>query len=366
MQATSSDTSRRPKPAVFVEPEVLTILGTYKCTAACENCCFGSNPYLTKRLDLAEISSFIREGARFTECKLVVFSGGECFLLGDDLVAAIELASSLGLRTRCVTNGYWAKRLSHGRARLQVLKDAGLGELNISTGDYHQRWVAQDAVVNAACLSVELELDETVIVVELQKERGVTADSLAADPRVAALLADDGSRFRLVESPWMPMDVEERIDQPDDRLLSRKTLHLRGGCDSVLKTLVVTPERRFGYCCGLTREQIPELNAVWTGDDMDELVEAGARDFMKIWLFVDGPERILAWAATKDGRIDWEHRYGHRCHSCLALFADPLVRNAIRTHYRERVDDVLVRYVARLRTEQGWRHDRPGTVEYAN
>jgi hypothetical protein len=359
MRSTSSDARPRPKPAVFVQPEVLTILATYKCTAECENCCFGSNPHLTKRLDLGEICSFIREGASYPLCQLVVFSGGECFLLREDLVAAIEYASSLGLRTRCVTNGYWAKSIRHGRARLEALKTAGLNELNVSTGDYHQRWVSQDTVINAACLSVELELDATLIVVELQKNRRVTRESLVMDPRIATLLAHGDSRFRLIESPWVPMSFGERIEQDDDQLLSRRTLHLRSGCDSVFKALVVTPERRFGYCCGLTREQIPELNAIWSGDDLDELVEAGASDFMKIWLFVDGPERILAWAATKDSRIVWEHRYAHRCHSCLALFADSLVRSAIRAHYKERVNDVLMRYVARLRAEQGWEHRQP-------
>jgi MoaA/NifB/PqqE/SkfB family radical SAM enzyme len=330
----------------------VTILGTYRCTAACENCCFGSNPYMTKRLDLGDILAFIEESARYPSCKLVVFSGGECFLLGDELVTAVEYATSLGFSTRCVTNGYWAKSLRHGRRRLSTLVEAGLKELNVSTGDYHQRWVAQNTVVNAACLSVEAGLRSTVVMVELQKERRVTAASVGADARVRELLADETAHFQLIESPWMPMNAEDHIPQSDEQLLSRRTLHLRGGCDSVLRNLVVTPERRFGFCCGLTRERIPELNAAWDGGTLDDLLEAGSRDFMKIWLHVDGPERILAWAASKDPRIEWENRYAHHCHACLALYTDPLVREAIRAHHRERVEDVLARYVAELRTQQ--------------
>jgi hypothetical protein len=41
--------------STFVHPQILTILATYKCTAACQNCCFSSNPYLTKRITLQEI-----------------------------------------------------------------------------------------------------------------------------------------------------------------------------------------------------------------------------------------------------------------------------------------------------------------------
>jgi organic radical activating enzyme len=350
--------AHRPAPAASLrlEPEVLTILGTYKCTAMCENCCFGSNPYLTQRLDLDRILAFITAGARHPNCKLVVFSGGECFLLRSDLNAAIEHATSLGLSTRCVTNGYWAKRMAHGRDRLAGLVASGLKELNISTGDHHQRWVSQEAVVNAACLSVELGLAETVVVVEMQKERRVTGATLAQDPRIRTLIDDPATRFHLIESPWMPMDHEATIDQLDDVLLSRRTLHLRGGCGTVLKTLVLTPDNKVGSCCGLTREQIPELNASWDGDSLDPILAADARDFMKIWLYVDGPERILAWAATVAPEIRWEDRYAHRCHTCLVLFKDPIVRRVIREHYRERVDDVLARFTTRLRIQQGLKH----------
>lgn len=352
-EPTSPVVSRWAEPSrFFVQPTTLTILGTYKCTAACENCCFASNPYITKRLGLSEILSFIDEGARYPDCKLVVFSGGECFLLGDDLVAAVEHATNLRLSTRCVTNGYWAKSMEHGRKRLRALRDAGLGELNVSTGDYHQKFVNEQTVVNAACLSVELGMKNTLIMVELQKNRRFTADRLASNPRIRELLAEHKSHFQILESPWMPMNYQEQIEQDEMHMLNHNNVHLRTGCTSVLATIVLTPDRKLGFCCGLTREQVPELNAHWDEGSLDTLIGEGSRDFMKIWLFVDGPERILAWVASKDKRIDWENRYSHHCHACLALFADPLVRNAIRTHYRERVDDVLMRYVMKLRVQQ--------------
>jgi molybdenum cofactor biosynthesis enzyme MoaA len=340
-------------PPLWVQPDSVTILGTYKCTAACENCCFDSNPFLTQRLDLADILAFIDEAARLPQCSLVVFSGGECFLLRDDLVTAVRHATNLGLRTRCVTNGFWAKRLPHGRRRLQALVEAGLCEINVSTGDFHQRWVDSETVVNAVSLAVELGLEKTVLMIELQKERRVTAAQLGADPRVRGLLDTAEDRFKILESPWMPMRYDEVIDQPAEAFLDHRNLHLRTGCRSILRTIVITPTKDVGFCCGLTREHIPELNVAWDGTHLDGVLEPAGRDFMKIWLHVEGPERILAWAAGKDSRIEWEGRYAHHCHACLALFDDPVVRDVIRTHYRERVDDVLIRYVADLRQRQG-------------
>lgn len=342
---------------LLVQPTTLTILGTYRCTAACENCCFGSNPHIKKRIGLSDIISFIDEGSRSSNCKLVVFSGGECFLLGDDLIAAVAHATGLGLSTRCVTNGYWAKNMERGRVRLRALRDAGLGELNVSTGDFHQKFVSQETVVNAAVLSVELGMKHTVMMVEVQKNRRVSADRLASDPRIGDLLANPDSDFHMLESPWMPTDYEDRIEQNPTHMLNRRNVHLRGGCGSVLTTLVLTPDRNVGFCCGLPREQIPELNAQWLEGSLGELVEEASAEFMKIWLFVDGPERILAWAAGKDEGIEWENRYAHHCHACLALFKDPKVRQVIRSHHHERIEDVLMRYVAKLRIDQATTHD---------
>ncbi|MGW2587713.1 radical SAM protein [Streptomyces virginiae] len=336
--------------ALVVEPKVLTILGTYKCTAACENCCFGSNPFLTKRLELEDIIEFIDEGSRGAECEMVVFSGGECFLLRNDLVAAVAHATDLGLATRVVTNGYWAKRMDHGRRRLAALKEAGLRELNVSTGDYHQQFIDEETVINAACLGIEQEL-ETLVIVELQKERQVTAARLTSNPRAISLLPPKGS-LRIIESPWIPMDYEQIIQQDETRLLNRSNIHLRKGCNSIFNTIVVTPDKNVGFCCGLGREKISELNTPWVSGSLDGLLQGAARDFIKIWIYVDGPEKILAWAAGKDSRISWENRYSHHCHACLALFSDPMVREVIRQHYRERVDDVLMRYVMRLRGQQ--------------
>lgn len=242
--------------------------------------------------------------------------------------------------------------MTHGRSRLEPLVQAGLKELNLSTGDYHQQWVSQQTVVNAASLSMELGLP-TVIMVELQRDRQVTAADLHADPRIAQLLTQDKPRLRILESPWMPMSHQEVIEQSPDRMLSRQTLHMRGGCKSVLATVVVTPQRRFGFCCGLVREKIPELNADWVPGTFGDLVEAGGSDFLKIWLWVDGPDRILAWAASKDPRIEWENRYSHHCQTCLALFSDERVRDVIRNHFRERVEDVLFRYAVQIRERQG-------------
>lgn len=74
-------------------PTTLTILPTYNCTAACENCCFGSHPGIAERVPLERILFYIDQAATLESVRLIVFSGGECFTLGDDLVAAVARAN---------------------------------------------------------------------------------------------------------------------------------------------------------------------------------------------------------------------------------------------------------------------------------
>jgi hypothetical protein len=335
-----------------MEPTVLTILASYRCTAACEHCCFDSNPHVKGRLTLDEIERFITEATQYPELGVVVFSGGECFLLGDDLTAAVAHCSALGLRTRCVTNAYWAATPVLAEKRLRPLREAGLGELNVSTGDFHQRFVPEQNVINAAVMATDLGFDNTLIVVELQAKREVTRDRIVQHPEIQRCLAWGEERFKVIESPWMPMDLETSIEQPEQVLVNRTNVHLRTGCASIGTTLVLTPHQRVGFCCGLTREKIPELNSDWDGGNLSDLVMSAGSDFIKIWLAVDGPERILSWAASKDPTIDWENRYAHHCHACLALYSDERVRAAIRQHHRERIDDVLLRYSIMLHAQQ--------------
>ena len=273
-------------------PSTLTILPTYNCTAACEHCCFGSHPGIAERIPLPRILDYITQAAGLGTVKVIVFSGGECFTLGPELVIAIAKATELGLATRCVTNGYWAISEAHAGELLDPLRRAGLQEINISTGDFHQRFVAPTKVVTGAIAGVRAGM-RVVIVVESRKSRRFTADQLISDPRIGEILAS--SLFRIVESPWMAMARREDVEHDRTQMTSRLNLHTKRGCDSVLNTLVVSPAEMLGACCGLTREQIPEMNVGSLRErSMRDLYIEANTDLLKMWLAVEGPERILS------------------------------------------------------------------------
>jgi hypothetical protein len=329
-------------------PDTITIIPTYQCTAACENCCFGSHPGVRERLSLERILHHIDQAASLGSVKLVVFTGGECFLLQDDLVQAVARCTSHGLASRCVSNGYWAVSERSALDRLRPLVEAGLGDLNVSTGDAHQEFIPIDRIVNAMKAAATLQI-RSLVVIEAKQHRGFSAAALRADPRWAELEAQAKVKYapESFESPWMSMDHLAHVEQPERKLACRSNLDRRAGCDSVLRTIVVTPSEQLGACCGLTREQIPELNLGSLRDrSMASLVDSMSDDLMKLWVALDGPDHILAWASSIDPDINWEKRFAHHCDSCRFMYSDPRVANVIASHWTEVADDILLRFSA--------------------
>lgn len=328
-------------------PTHLTVLPTYRCTAACAQCCFESNPHVEGRIPLDRILGYIDQAARdFPTLRLVVFSGGECFLLRHDLDAAIAQAADRGLATRCVTNGYWATSKKTAAERLAPLYEAGLSELNFSTGDDHQKFVPYERVVFGAATAAEFGL-RALIVVEGRAGARFTMDDALAHPDLAEFMRASPARANLdlLNNIWIPFRDDLEIAQPDAAYRTRERLERFRGCDNVLENMVITPHERLASCCGLTFEHIPEMKI---GDararGLRELYDGQLEDFMKIWIRVEGPEKIFFFATQKDPGIPFPNGATHPCQTCAALFLNPRVRRVLREHYLEKVPEVMFRY----------------------
>ena len=123
----------------IIPPKTISLLTTYKCSAVCKNCCFGCNPRIREQLSVDEMKSYIDKSlsAYRSTLKVLVLTGGECMLLGNKIYEIIKHGKENGLLVRIVTNGYWAKSYRIAFNKLQKLKNAGLYEINFSTGDDH-------------------------------------------------------------------------------------------------------------------------------------------------------------------------------------------------------------------------------------
>lgn len=323
------------------QARTLSVMPTYTCTAACTNCASLSSPKVRDRLPREVILSAIEQAAHLNFSN-VVFTGGEATLRWADLLAGLRYAKSLGLATRLVTNAHWATSSKEALQRLRTLRDAGLDEINYSTGDEHVKFVPLERVIMAALAALEL-MQSVWVMVELRQERKVTRETVLKHPLLAHLSEDQLQSLTINESPWMPLDPQDIEKYPGGVAAAGLSLKSHLGCDNVLQTYTLQATGEVSACCGIGMRLIEELTVARTDDSnfLQNAVESAEGDFLKIWLRYKGPEQILAWAHEKDPSIHWEGLYAHHCQSCARIYRDPKVAAVIRMHYEEVIADVL-------------------------
>lgn len=319
-------------------PETLTILPTYRCTAACEQCCFGSNPHIRERLTLKEIISAIQSAKdSFTNLQQVVFSGGECVMIGDDLYKSLKFATDNGLHTRIVSNGYWgaSKRKSENTALR--LYESGLKEINISTGRDHAKFFSIDSVLNAITDSVNKGIFG-FLTIEQDAEDSSIIEAIKSDARFERLLNLGDKKFCYQVNTWMKFNNQHKGRHVNIATKSNTP------CGQLFSNLVVTPHKNISACCGLTYEHIPEMRLGHLETvGLAGAYEAETQDFMKIWIHVDGPDGIIRkvyGGIPPDGLISNDHV----CDTCARLHKCDTTRALARERFEEFYPDVMFRY----------------------
>lgn len=318
---------------LLYQPLILSIMPTQQCTASCASCGTESHPGTRTKLSRDEIIRAIRVAAS-DGFRLAVFTGGEATLSLTDVEAGLAEAKALGLRTRLVTNGWWGKSASLADLMMVRLRNAGLDEINFSTGDEHARSVPLTSLFRATSAAITHGL-EPLIMVEVHENATLTADRLRTCTEFSPLPEEHWNCIELLESPWMPLDPEHVASYPPGRLVDGSNVHEKDGCDSIFSTHTVRPDGKMSICCGLGINGIDDLQ---TGllTDVDAsyrpLAAAAECDLVKLLVREIGPERLLNEVQKLAPQIDWEGMYAHRCQACLRVFRDERVRRTVNSN----------------------------------
>ena len=174
-------------------------------------------------------------------------------------------------------------------------------------------------MVCAAAAAARLNLPATVLV-ETANHDEITTATLRKR-------LDDTS-VRILEWLWSSLTAFPKA-RPSGAV-NRSNLDRCTGCEGLFSNTTVQPNGIISPCCGLGIRFVPELQIGRMGvDSLEEAVRSAGQDTLKRRIREEGPERILAWAAARDPRIQWEDLYAHRCQACIRLHKDPLVREVL-------------------------------------
>ena len=333
-----------PQMPGSLSPRLLTFITTYRCTAACEQCCFESNPTIKGQLSKDEMIRAMRESKRkFPTIAVVVFTGGEATLLKNDLVETIAEATGLGLATRIVSNGSWGKTKASAKRLADKLASAGLSELNISSGKDHQEWVPHSSVVNAAEAAMGAGIS-TLVTVEADTADGTSLRTFVEDPTMRRLMTEG---LRLQSNSWMQFKHTE-----EKRSHVLPTGIRATPCEQVHHNIVVTPYKEVAACCGLTLEHIPEMKLGRLEDGIAASYQTQCNDFLKYWIKVDGPGEIIRRVMGDEAASRILEGSVHMCHDCAVLHKNGEIRERLLSSYQEFVPEVMSRYALSTAVEK--------------
>lgn len=336
---------------ILRKERTLSIMPTYQCNAECTNCGTFSNPRVKEKLSQEEVFKAIKE-AKNLDFLNVVFTGGEPTLSWGDLLASITYARELGLHTRIVTNAYWAKSYKSAIDKLNKLIDAGLDEINYSTGDEHSKFIPLSRICYAVKAAYDLGLGFHVNIEGSDNNKIRKIDLI--NNILLAEIPNDVLVQKFDESPWMPLSPDQKGIYPEDWYVNKKNIDSRTGCNSVLQTIVLQANGKIGACCGLGLKQIEELNVGYIGskNPLENSIRESEADMLLLLIHYIGPEKILAWAQNYDSSIEWEDMYAHRCQACKRIYSD----GDIAAVLKENISDLEPELISSIAIDEfAWR-----------
>lgn len=142
-------------PFLESRPRELGIMYSRRCNISCRHCGIESSPEVTDCMGMVAARRIIVEAAAIPGFAKMTFTGGEPLLYPRQHLELVRLCTDLGLDSRIVTNGFWARNAAHGRRLLNRLRDVGLGELNFSADRFHLEFMPADVTTRALELARE-------------------------------------------------------------------------------------------------------------------------------------------------------------------------------------------------------------------
>lgn len=133
----------------------IAIMVSRTCNIACRHCGIDSSPQNKERMSLEAAQALVLDAATVPNMRKITFTGGEPLMVPKEMLSLLEMCRNLGLSTRIVTNGFWAKTPKRGRALLKDLRDAGLTEINFSADIFHLEYMEASTLRNALDVAAE-------------------------------------------------------------------------------------------------------------------------------------------------------------------------------------------------------------------
>jgi len=264
---------------------------------------------------------------------VIAFTGGEPLMYPDRLERLLDRCDRLGLSTRVVTSGFWAKNKASGTKLLYRMRFAGLDALCFSGDKYHLEFLKPSVFRDAIDIAWEVGLPVFVNLVingdgdpieQFSSLYGIDRDKIQMcrerefREEIANGRTPDGLMTKVNLSVGRLVGLGRAAQFPEEHFLSRIDEFARLPCDEVVNRPVVYPDGTLQACCCAGGK----LRTFDVGNLRDQPLAAliavmqGRTHFRFINEF--GPRALFeVMSEMEPGRLDRSKPYASICDVCV-------------------------------------------------
>lgn len=313
-----------------IKPSGIALITTLRCTAECDNCCFGCSPRQGRSMTFEEMKEYVDKSleAYPDTIRSLDLTGGECMLLGKDVDKILSYAKSKGLKCFMVSNAFWATDYEKAYRTLKRLKRNGLSSASFSTGEDHGKYVPWTNVRNASVAAARLGINSEIRI-EGRPWRNTISEELDKDEEVVVLVKDN--KLKISTSPWM--EYNNKCRKSWSRKIEYREYVKEERCKFLFQNIIINPYGDVYACCGIGVCHIPQMRlGNINRDPIKTIYERAFDDFLKVWLYTKGPQSILKYVNKKtDQKFNWHST--HICDICRVIFTDKSIIPLIKANY---------------------------------
>ncbi|HEY3489168.1 MAG TPA: radical SAM protein [Candidatus Deferrimicrobiaceae bacterium] len=316
-----------------VQQTVFNLLLTYRCNYECRHCISDCGPARRETMSFDEARRWIDEAAECLGPSQIGYTGGEPFLLYEQLRKLIEYGRQRhGIAGGVVTNCYWAGNAISAGRRIRELHAAGLRNIVVSLDDHHLEFVSPEQVKRVVHAALGLGISVCVNTV-VTRTGSIRKNDV---PRLLGLSPADIARGAVMLKEFGPLKIGRAAREiaPAEYIETDQADHFDGACGFVTKIPTVTPDGSvFACCCFGNSAGNPADRIGYCGDAREgglRRVLSVMEDNLLFRLFAEcGPYRVLQLAMASSPWLSTHGRYLSNCDVCVELYHNPALRETL-------------------------------------
>lgn len=310
---------------------VFSFVTTDGCTARCSHCLMNCTPNKKNKLQFEQMQKCIDQVVKEYDVKMIVFTGGESTLLGEDLFRTIRYCTLNFLKTRLVTNAFWATSLERAQRYIEKFRSVGLTEINFSVDDYHEPFVPLENIRNAwqACKGAGFESvilanshgnNDKIVPAYIQEYLGEKIEVAVSNGPEDNEIKEPGKEtlYQIYENTLQKSGRAASLDSEKFDTIENQE-NLACCCPWAVSDPVVSPLGHVWACCGIPSDNNAILDLGDTNKEkIKTILNRASKDVLLNAIHELGPLKLCQFV-EEHSNIKFNKSFCGVCEICSAL-----------------------------------------------